>query len=39
MQSILKAMVARVDSIEVGEPVFVLNNILRGPASLPMSLN
>jgi len=39
MQSILKAMVARVDSIEVGEPVFLLNNILRGPASLPMSLN
>jgi cytochrome P450 len=39
MQSILKAMVTRVDSFQVGEPVFVLNNLLRGPQNLPMTLH
>jgi cytochrome P450 len=39
MQSILKAMVARVDSFTIGDPVFVLNNILRGPQHLPMTLH
>jgi cytochrome P450 len=38
MQSILKAMTAQVDSFQIGEPVLVLNNILRGPQSLPMTL-
>ena len=39
MQSILRAMTARVDSFEIGKPVFVLNNILRGLQSLPMTLH
>jgi cytochrome P450 len=39
MQSILKAMTNRVESFQIGEPVFVLNNILRGPQTLPMVLH
>jgi cytochrome P450 len=39
MQSIIKAMVTRVESFEIGDPVFMLNNILRGPQNLPMTLH
>jgi cytochrome P450 len=35
MRALLKAIVARVDRIEVGEPVLQLNNVLRGFARLP----
>ncbi len=35
MRALLKAMVARVDRIETGAPVFSLNNVLRGFSSLP----
>jgi cytochrome P450 len=35
MRSLLKAMVARVNRIETGAPVFSLNNVLRGFSSLP----
>jgi cytochrome P450 len=35
MRALLKAIVARVDRIEVGAPVLRLNNVLRGFASLP----
>jgi len=35
IRSLLKAMVALVDEIEVGEPTLRLNNVLRGFASLP----
>jgi cytochrome P450 len=35
MRALFKAIVARVDRIEVGEPVLRLNNVLRGFASLP----
>ncbi len=33
MQSLLRAMAARVERIEVGEPEVALNNVLRGYAS------
>jgi cytochrome P450 len=36
MRSLLKAMVERVDRIEVGEPTYALNNVLRGFATLPV---
>jgi cytochrome P450 len=39
MQSILKAMSTRVESFQIGDPVFMLNNILRGPETLPMTLH
>jgi cytochrome P450 len=39
MQSILKAMVTRVESFTIGDPVFLLNNLLRGPQRLPMTLH
>lgn len=35
MRSLLKAIVRRVDRIEVGEPRYSLNNVLRGFSSLP----
>lgn len=35
MQSLLRAMAARVSRIEVGEPEVALNNVLRGYASFP----
>ena len=35
MRSLLKAIVERVDQIEVGEPQYQLNNVLRGFSSLP----
>lgn len=34
MRSLLKAIVARIDRIEIGEPVLRLNNVLRGFAAL-----
>jgi cytochrome P450 len=39
MQSILRAMITQVESFQVGDPVFMLNNILRGPLNLPMTLH
>lgn len=36
MRAILQAMVERVDRIEVGEPTFEINNVLRGYRELPM---
>jgi hypothetical protein len=36
MRSILQVMVEKVARIEVGEPEFELNNVLRGFRSLPM---
>ena len=33
MESLLRAMVERVQSIEVGEPVVLMNNLLRGYSS------
>ena len=33
MESLLRAMVERVQRIEVGEPVILMNNMLRGYAS------
>lgn len=35
MRSLLKAVLARVDRIEVGAPTYSLNNLLRGFATLP----
>jgi cytochrome P450 len=35
MRSLLKSMLARVEHIEVGQPVYRVNNVLRGFASLP----
>ena len=37
-QAVLRALVARVDSIEVGEPTPVLNNLISGWASLPVTV-
>jgi cytochrome P450 len=36
MRAILQAMIERVARIEVGEPVFEINNVLRGYQQLPM---
>ncbi len=36
MMSILKAMIPRVETIEVGEPTMGINNIIYGFASLPI---
>ncbi len=38
MRSLLQAMITKVARIEVGEPVFEVNNVLRGFRSLPMRL-
>jgi cytochrome P450 len=39
MHALMKAMVQTVSRMEIGEPVFALNNTLRGLASLPMTLH
>ncbi|WP_315838460.1 cytochrome P450 [Bradyrhizobium prioriisuperbiae] len=36
MAALLQALVRKVRRFEIGEPVFALNNVLRGLASLPM---
>lgn len=38
MQALLTALVARVRRFEIGEPVYALNNVLRGLAHLPVSI-
>lgn len=35
MRSLLKALLTRVDRIEVGEPSYAINNVLRGFSALP----
>jgi cytochrome P450 len=39
IHSLMKSMLARVERFEIGEAVFVLNNTLRGLASLQMTLH
>lgn len=38
MTAILNAMLDQVDTFEVGEPAYALNNLLRAPRSLPIQL-
>jgi hypothetical protein len=39
MHALTKSLLANVEDMEIGEPVFALNNTLRGLDSLPMTLN
>jgi cytochrome P450 len=39
IHSLMKSMLARVERFEIGEAVFVMNNTLRGLASLQMTLH
>ncbi|MEM7282657.1 MAG: cytochrome P450 [Pseudomonadota bacterium] len=39
MESLLRALIHHVDTIQVGEPVPILNNVLQGFAALPATLH
>jgi cytochrome P450 len=39
IHSLMKSMLSRIERFEIGEPIFVLNNTLRGLSSLQMTLH